>query len=141
MTNEQLLSEISILMDQKLDEKLDQKLDEKLDQKFDQKLKPIYGRLDGIDGRLDGIDSRLDGIDGRLDGIDDRLDSMDSRLTKVELTQENKILPALNELSATYSSTFKILYEKAQRIDKMESDIEVLKQVTAEHSRMLSRIS
>ena len=127
MTNEQLLSEISILMDQKLDEKLDQKLDEKLDQKFDQKLKPIYGRLDGIDGRLDGID--------------DRLDSMDSRLTKVELTQENKILPALNELSATYSSTFKILYEKAQRIDKMESDIEVLKQVTAEHSRMLSRIS
>ena len=135
MTNEQLLSEISILMDQKLDEKLDQildekldqKLEEKLDQKFDQKLKPIYDRLDGIDGRLDGID--------------DRLDSMDARLTKVELTQENKILPALNELSATYSSTFKILYEKAQRIDKMESDIEVLKQVTAEHSRMLSRIS
>lgn len=114
MTNEQLLSEIGTLIDKK---------------------------FDGIDKRFDGIDDRLDGIDNRLDGIDDRLNSMDTRLTNVELTQENKILPALNELTVTYSSTFKTFYEKAQKIDKMESDIEVLKQVTAEHSRILKKIS
>ncbi len=140
MTNEQLLSEIGALIDQKFDEKFDQKFSEKfepINRQFDN----IEQRLDGIDDRLDGIDDRLDGIDDRLDGIDDRLDSMDTRLTKVELIQENKILPALEELSVTYASTFKIFHEKAEKIDKMESDIEVLKQVTSEHSRILEKIS
>lgn len=146
MTNEQLLSEIGTLIDQKFDKnfdrkfsenfdkKFDEKLDEKLDKKFDEKLKPIYDRLDGIDNRLDGIDDRLD-------GIDDRLDNMDARLINVELTQENKILPALNELSVLYSSTFKKYHEKAEKIDRMEADIEILKKITAEHSRTLQKIS
>lgn len=65
---EKLEEKLEIKLEEKLEKKLDEKLDEKLDKKFDEKLKPIYNRLDNLD----------------------------ERLTKVELTQENKILPAIN---------------------------------------------
>ena len=122
MTNEQLLSQIDSLLDKKLDDKLDQKL------------MPIHNRLDNVDNRLDGIDDRFN-------GVDEEFISLDLRLTKIELTQENKILPALKELTVLYSSTFKIYEEKAEKINKLENDVEVLKQITSEHSKILQKIS
>lgn len=52
MTNEELLSAMSDMIDRKLDEKLDQKLD--------QKLKPIYTRLDILEVKQDRTIKKLD---------------------------------------------------------------------------------
>ena len=70
MSDNELLSAISDMMDQKLDERL----------------KPVNDRLDKIDDRLDKMDDRLDKMDDRLDKMDDRLNKMDDRLDKADDT-------------------------------------------------------
>lgn len=121
-------------LDKKLDEKLDSKLDEKFDAKFDKKLNPIYSHLNNIDNRLDNIDNRLDNVDKRLDNLDDRLKN-------VELTQENKILPAINELTSVYLSTYKTFEKKSEQIDTLVEDVKVIKLVLEDHSKKLQKIS
>ena len=63
MTDQELLSALSTLIDEKLDKKLDQKLeennkkleavfDQKLEAAFEQKLTPIYQRLDHLEYQI-----------------------------------------------------------------------------------------
>lgn len=124
---EKLETKLEEKLDAKLDEKLDIKLDEKLDAKFDEKLSPIYNRLDNIENRLDNVDNRLD--------------NLDDRLKNVELTQENKILPAINELTSVYLSTYKTFEKKSKQIDTLVEDVKVIKLVLEDHSRKLQKIS
>ena len=70
MSDNELLSAISDMMDQKLDERL----------------KPVNDRLDKIDDHLDKVDDRLDKMDDRLNKMDDHLDKMDDRLDKADDT-------------------------------------------------------
>jgi len=153
MTDNELLLAISNIMDKKL-EPIHEQLDEHtrkfeiLEQRFDARLDGIDERLDGIDERLDGIDERLDGIDERLDGIDARLDRMDTRmdtmdrrLKKVELCQENVILPRLQNIEECYLSTFERYKTGIAKIDAMQADIAVIKSVVSEHSEKLKKIS
>lgn len=68
-------------MDEKrLIESLGRMMDEKLDKKLDEKLTPIYSRLDG----------------------------METRLTKLEMDNENIIIPNIQKLAEGYAP----LYEK-----------------------------
>lgn len=71
MTNHELLTAISDMMDEKLDKKLDEKLDRilddkldrildtKLDAKFDEKLAPVHLKLDGLENRMDGLEVQI----------------------------------------------------------------------------------
>lgn len=120
MNSNVTIEEISNLLDQKiyvlkkdLEQSLDEKLEEKLEKKLDEKFAPVYKRLDNLD----------------------------ERLTKVELTQENKILPAINELTSVYLSTYKTFEKKAEQIDILVEDVEVLKTVVQKHSEQLKKIS
>ena len=110
---EKLETKLEEKLESKLDEKLETKLDEKLESKFTEKLTPIYNRLDNLDDRL----------------------------KKVELTQENKILPAINELTSVYLSTYKTFEEKSKQIDMLVEDVKVIKLVVEEHSKKLQKIS
>lgn len=127
----QLKNDLELSLDEKLEtkleEKLDTKLEEKLDAKFDEKLAPIYSHLNNIDNRLDNVDNRLDNLDGRL--------------KNVELVQENKILPAINELTSVYLSTYKTFEKKSKQIDTLVEDVKVIKLVLKDHSRKLQKIS
>lgn len=143
MDDMQLIAAISQMMDQKLEEKvgqvieevLDRKLDEKLDKKFDEKLEPVYQRLDGMDRRLDGMEQRLDRVEKRLDNLEEY-----SRQTRVLLEDTNQKVRLLAEGQ-------QLLFEKVQRLDKIEetlcnvkSDTEVLKDVVSWHSKDISRL-
>ena len=98
MNNEELLTAISDIIDQKLDEKLDQKLDEKLDEK----LQPIYTRLDILELKQDRTMKKLD--DFQLDmkvsernfsrSIHKLQDEMD---TVIEVLKLHDLVPALNQ--------------------------------------------
>lgn len=132
---EKLETKLEEKLDAKLDEKLDIKLDEKLDAKFDKKLDAKF------DEKLSPIYNRLDNIENRLDNVDNRLDNLDDRLKNVELTQENKILPAINELTSVYLSTYKTFEKKSKQIDTLVEDVKVIKLVLEDHSRKLQKIS
>lgn len=75
------------------------------------------------------------------DMLDKKLKPVNDRLKKIELTQENDILPGLQNIEACYTSTFKRYQTGVEQFEGMQADIDVMKKVIAEHSGKLQRIS
>lgn len=73
--------------------------------------------------------------------LDKKLKPVNDRLKKIELTQENDILPRLQNIEACYTSTLKRYQTGVEQIEGMQIDIDVKKKVIAEHSEKLQKIS
>lgn len=73
--------------------------------------------------------------------MDKKLKPINDRLTKIELTQETKILPRLEEIESCYTSTFNRYQSGVTQIDQLQSDMDIVKKVVAEHSEKLQKIS
>ena len=100
----------------------------------------VQDRLDNVEFTLTHVQDRLDHVEGRLDHVEDslthvgeRLDCVEGRLTKIELIQENDMLPRLQNIESCYLSTFDRYQEHVSGYKTMESDIELLKKVVAAH--------
>ncbi len=75
------------------------------------------------------------------DIMDKKLKPINDRLTKIELTQENKILLRLQEIESCYTGTFYRYQSGVEQIESMQADINVMKSVIREHSEKLQEIS
>ena len=75
------------------------------------------------------------------DMLDKKLLPVNDRLKKIELTQENDILPRLRNIESCYTSTYKKYQSGVEQIDAMQSDIQIMKSVLREHSKKLQTIS
>ena len=64
-----------------------------------------------------------------------------TRLKKVEVVQENVILPRLETIEACYTSTYDRYRRGADDFEMMKQDMEIVKKVVAEHSVKLQMIS
>ena len=73
--------------------------------------------------------------------MDKKLKPINDRLTKIELTQETKILPRLQEIEVCYIGTFNRYRSGVEQIEAMQADIDVMKSVIREHSEKLQKIS
>ncbi len=73
--------------------------------------------------------------------MDKKLKPINDRLTKIELTQETKILPRLQEIEACYIGTFNRYRSGVEQIEAMQADIDVMKSIIREHSEKLQKIS
>ena len=73
--------------------------------------------------------------------MDKKLKPVNDRLKKIELTQENEILPRLQNIEACYTSTYKRYQTGVEQIEAMQADIDVMKSVIREHSEKLQKIS
>ncbi|MCI9532843.1 MAG: hypothetical protein HFH38_14210 [Lachnospiraceae bacterium] len=63
------------------------------------------------------------------------------RVKKIELTQENVILPRLNTIESCYISTYTRYKDSTETYETMKQDISILKNVVTEHSSKLQKIS
>lgn len=75
------------------------------------------------------------------DMFDKKLKPINDRLKKIELTQENDILPRLQNIESCYTSTYKRYQTGVEQIEAMQADIEILKKVVTDHSEKLQKIS
>ena len=73
--------------------------------------------------------------------LDKKLKPVNDRLKKIELTQENDILPRLQNIESCYTSTYKRYQTGVEQIEAMQADIEILKKVVTDHSEKLQKIS
>ena len=75
------------------------------------------------------------------DMVDKKLKPINDRLKKIELTQENDILPRLQNIESCYTSTYKRYQTGVEQIEAMQADIDILKKVVTDHSEKLQKIS
>ncbi len=66
---------------------------------------------------------------------------MKARIKKLELTQENVIIPRLNNIESCYVSTYERYKRNVEDYDTMKQDVSIIKKVVAEHSIKLQGIS
>lgn len=75
------------------------------------------------------------------DMLDKKLKPVNDRLKKIELTQENDILPRLQNIEACYTGTYKRYQTGIEQIEAMQADIEIMKKVITEHSEKLQKLA
>ena len=81
-------------------------------------------------------------IDNRLECLEDiKEDSRDmkKRITKLEITQENEILPQLREIQKCYVDTYRRYQDSIERNEGIYDDVHALKIVVADHSDRLRK--
>lgn len=80
-------------------------------------------------------------ISKMIDPIREDISEIKNRVKKIELTQENRILPRLNTIESCYTSTFDRYKDSVEDYEAIKQDISILKKVITEHSEKLQRIS
>ena len=65
-----------------------------------------------------------DMMDTKLRPVNEQLERMEQRLKKIEFTQENIILPRLQNIEACYTSTYERYRDGVDQIVSMQSDID-----------------
>lgn len=80
-------------------------------------------------------------LSNMLEPIKNDLQDIKKRVKKIELTQENNILPRLQNIEACYTSTYDRYKDSVEDYETMKQDISILKKVVTEHSEKLQKIS
>lgn len=89
---------------------------------------------------VSGMQNELADMKGEISEMKGEMASMNARLKKVELTQENEILPRLRTIEDCYLATYERYRESVDDYREMKQDISVLKAVVAEHSKKLQYV-
>ena len=79
-------------------------------------------------------------ISNMLDPIKEDIQDIKNRVKKIELTQENIVLPRLNTIESCYTSTYDRYKDSVETYETMKQDISIIKKVVAEHSEKLQKI-
>ena len=80
-------------------------------------------------------------ISNMLEPIRNDLQEIKSRVKKIELTQENDVLPRLQNIEACYTSTYDRYKDSVEDYETIKQDIAIIKKVVTEHSEKLQKIS
>ncbi len=75
------------------------------------------------------------------DMLDRKLEPINERTKRTELLIENDILPRLQNIESCYTSTYRRYAAGIDQINSMQEDINIMKSVIAEHSKLLQKIS
>lgn len=57
------------------------------------------------------------------------------------MTQENELLPRLQNIEACYTSTYDRYKDSVEDYEMIKQDLSILKKVVAEHSEKIQKIS
>ncbi len=83
----------------------------------------------------------MQGLKADVQRLDTDMQEVKVRVKKIELTQENEILPRLNTIESCYTSTYDRYKDSVEEHESMKQDIDILKKVVTDHSEKLQRIS
>jgi len=80
-------------------------------------------------------------LEDRVQGLESEVQEIKIRVKKIEITQENEVLPRLRNIEECYISTYDRYKEGVSEHEALKQDVSMLKQVVAEHSEKLQKIS
>ena len=104
-------------------------------------IKEMKSDISGLKGDVQVLKDDVQVLKDDVQVLKDDMQEVKGRVKKIELTQENVILPRLQNIEACYTSTYDRYKESVEDHEEMKQDISILKKVVAEHSEKLQRIS
>lgn len=114
----------------------------------DEKLDLLLEKVTSMDNRLEKVENRLDKVDNRLEKVEEGLENLDTKVTDTRLHLENvtdrniNLLAEGHELFVSKYSKVEEVSDKqfayyvkvnnmAEKVDKLEKEVEKLKNRTA----------
>ncbi|MCC8029892.1 MAG: hypothetical protein LIO75_08900 [Lachnospiraceae bacterium] len=73
--------------------------------------------------------------------VQGQIEPLRKEVRKTSLLLENDVLPRLQNIESCYTTTYRRYVKGIDQIETMQTDIDVLKDVVAEHSKILRKIS
>lgn len=130
MVDQEMLLAISEMMDVKL-----QVMSDNVDAK-------LQAMSDNVDAKLQtmsiSVDERMLFMSEMMDA---KLRPIHERLERIEMRQENDILPRLQNIESCYVSTYERYISKMEEVDALKMDMEIVKRIIPEHSRLLQKLA
>ncbi len=80
-------------------------------------------------------------LKGEVRVLQSDMEEVKDRLTKIELTQENTMLPRLQNIESCYLSTYERYKESLRDNEELKRDVSVIKVVLTDYGEILQRIS
>lgn len=125
MTNDELLLEISNMMDVKLKGEL----------------QPIKRDMRDMKNDIQDMKNDIQDMKCKITVIESDLADVKNEIHMVKLCQENVILPRLNTIESCYTDTYHRYRDEADKMESVSSDVELLKRVVSEHSERLQKLA
>ena len=73
--------------------------------------------------------------------LEENMEEVKVRVRKIELNQENVILPRLQTIESCYTSTYDRYKESVEDYEIIKQDVSLLKGIAEEHSKQIQKIS
>ena len=72
--------------------------------------------------------------------LDKKLKPIDDRTKQIELLLEQDIMPRLQNIESCYTSTYRRYAIGSEKLNALKADMEIIKNVVAEHSIRLKEV-
>lgn len=73
--------------------------------------------------------------------MDAKLEPVNDKLRTITLTQENEILPRLQNIESCYTSTYERYKNSVTNYEEMKQDIGIMKRIISERSEKLQQLA
>ncbi|MCD8365513.1 MAG: hypothetical protein LUC83_06835, partial [Clostridiales bacterium] len=97
---------------------------------------------ESMETRMESMETRMESMEIRVENIEEKiLPQMQRDIRKTQIILENDVLLRLQTIENCYTTTYWRYVNGSEQIETMQRDIDVLKDVVAEHSEQLKKIS
>ena len=94
-----------------------------------------------ISNMIEPIKQDIQDLKQDMQSIKHDVQDIKGRVQRIEMTQENDILPRLQNIESCYTSTYERYKVSVEDYESIKQDIALLKKVVTEHSDKLRKIS
>lgn len=101
---------------------------------------PLREDVQELKGDVQVLKEDVQELKENVQNLEKDMQDVKFRVKKIELTQENEILPRLNTIESCYTTTYDRYRDSVGEHETMKQDISVIKKVVAEHSEKLQKI-
>lgn len=94
-----------------------------------------------ISTMLDPIKGDIQELKQNVNDLKQDVNEIRTRVKKIEMIQENELLPRLNTIESCYTSTYDRYKNDVETYEAMKQDMSIIKKVVAEHSEKFQKLA
>ena len=103
--------------------------------------KKLNARIGPLENDIASLKNDVSTLKNDVGTLKNDVDTLKREVTLLKLQNENEIIPRLQNIEACYTSTFNRYKNSVDGYEAMQSDIELLKEISRERSEKLQMIS
>lgn len=149
MRDEELLLSISKLLDDKINplekrmDSMEQDLKNEIGTVRDEvnllkdQVKLVEDEVKLVENEVKLVENEVKLVENEVKLMENHVKLVESQVHHINLTLENVFEPRMNTIEACYLDTFKRYQRGCDKIDKLESDNELIRSILQKHSKIL----